>query len=203
MPTPSVLSLHAAPSTLSAAPASTGGAHAYGVSGAGHGVTRRHEIPTHLAVEDRVLLGLTLRQVMFLMAGCAAAYGLWGQWPHLPLAPRCALAAVCLALAAAVALCRPGGRALEEWGVATVRYAMLPKRAVWRPCPPLDPPPSRATRWRSPRAPARVNRDGEAEADDGWFELDSPRATGARVPAQPLGATARALSGTTPAEEWA
>ena len=34
----------------------------------------RHEIPTHLNVEDRALFGLSVRQLALLLAGCAAAY---------------------------------------------------------------------------------------------------------------------------------
>ena len=93
---------------------------------------RRHEIPTHLNVEDRVVLGLTLRQVMILMFGCAAAYGLWSQWPLLPAELRIVLAVGCLVAAALLALARPHGRPLEEWGFAALRYAAVPKATVWR-----------------------------------------------------------------------
>lgn len=199
----SVTSSSPSPSALSPAPASTGGTRTYVLPSAGRGVARRHEIPTHLDVEDRVLLGLTLRQVMFLMVGCAAAYGLWVQWPQLPLAPRCALAVGCLALAAVVALTRPGGRALEEWGVATVRYATVPKAAVWRPCPPLSSPSSRATRWLSAHTSARLGRDGGEGAGDTWLELDPLRATGGRVCAAPDVAAIPATPGITSAEDWA
>ena len=50
---------------------------------------QRHEIPTHLDVEDRAFYGLTARQVMWLTVGCAGGYGLWAQWPDLP-AGHCA-----------------------------------------------------------------------------------------------------------------
>jgi hypothetical protein len=99
-----------------------------------HGGTRlaRHEIPTHLTVEDRVALGLSLRQVLYLLVGLAGAYGAWNQWDALPDGARAALAATCLLVAAAVALCRPGHRGLDEWVIALLRYTTVPKRAVWR-----------------------------------------------------------------------
>ncbi|WP_040668814.1 PrgI family mobile element protein [Nitrolancea hollandica] len=94
---------------------------------------RRHEIPTHLNVEDTVFLGLRVRQVLFLVSGCAAGYQLWAQWPELPLALRLALALTCLVVAFAIALVRPQGRGLEEWAIVTLRYALVPNRTVWRP----------------------------------------------------------------------
>jgi hypothetical protein len=93
----------------------------------------RHEIPTHLRVEDRAFYGLTARQLMWLTVGCAGGYGLWTQWPALPLVSRLALAAACLALATVLAFVRPHGRSLEDWAVVALRYAAIPRRSVWRP----------------------------------------------------------------------
>jgi hypothetical protein len=96
----------------------------------------RHEIPTHLNVEDKVLYGLSVRQVMYLTIGCAAGYALWNQWPELALVARLGLAAACVAVAAAVALVRPYGRGLEEWAFVALHYLAVPKLSVWRPRPP-------------------------------------------------------------------
>ena len=38
-----------------------------------------HEVPTHLNVEDKLLLGLTARQFLYLLVGSSASYALWGQ----------------------------------------------------------------------------------------------------------------------------
>lgn len=94
---------------------------------------QRHEIPTHLNVEDKAFYGLSARQFTCLTVGLATSYGLWIQWPVLPVAARLALAAACFALAAALALVRPHGRGLEEWAFVALRYAALPKACVWRP----------------------------------------------------------------------
>ena len=92
----------------------------------------RHEIPTHLNVEDKAFYGLTARQVMLLIAGASSGYGLWNQWPDLPMPLRIGLAVSCLVLAAAIAFVRPYGRGLEEWAFVALHYITLPKASVWR-----------------------------------------------------------------------
>jgi len=93
----------------------------------------RHEIPTHLNVEDKAFYGLSARQVMYLTVGSALSYGLWNQAPDLPFAGRIALAVICLAVATALALVRPASRSLEEWAFIAVHYVAVPKASVWRP----------------------------------------------------------------------
>jgi len=94
---------------------------------------KRHEIPTHLSVEDKAFYGLSARQFMYLTVGLATSYGLWNQLLYLPVAARLALAVACFALAAALALVRPHGRGLEEWAFVALHYAAAPKASVWRP----------------------------------------------------------------------
>ena len=98
-----------------------------------------HEIPTHLQVEDKPLLGLSARQLAYLLAGASAAYALWQQGAGLPPGPRAALAAACLLVAATVALLRPLGRGLDEWAVVVLRAAAVPRRSRWRPREPAPP----------------------------------------------------------------
>ncbi len=99
---------------------------------------QRHEIPTHLNVEDRAFYGLSARQFMHLMAGLAGAYTLWNQWPDWPTEIRIALAALAVLLAAILALVRPHGRGFEEWAFIAVHYAAVPKASVWLPVAPQD-----------------------------------------------------------------
>ena len=94
---------------------------------------RRHEIPTHLNVEDKAFFGLTVRQVMHLTIGFAGAYAAWSQWPDLPAAIRLGLAGAGLLQSILLALVRPGGRGLEEWIFVALHYVALPKGSVWRP----------------------------------------------------------------------
>lgn len=93
----------------------------------------RHEIPTHLNVEDKAFYGLTARQVMVLIAGASSGYGLWNQWPALPMALGIGLVVSCVVLAAAIAFVRPHDRGLEEWAFVALHYVTLPKTSVWRP----------------------------------------------------------------------
>ncbi len=114
-------------------------------------MTRRHEIPTHLNIEDRALYGLTIRQVMYLTVGAAGGYELWNQWPALPLLVRALLIAPPLVLALIFALVRPHGRSLDDWLFVALHYVAVPKVSVWRPCEP---------------EPEHGRRDGA-----GWEEL--------------------------------
>jgi hypothetical protein len=102
----------------------------------------RHEIPTHLEVEDKILGTLTVRQMLFLTVGVSVGYALWGalahvpavghaSW-HVPLMLRAAIALLPVVASLLLALAHPGGRPLEEWLLTRLRYATLPKVSVWR-----------------------------------------------------------------------
>ncbi len=92
----------------------------------------RHEIPTHLNVEDRIFGGLTMRQLMTAAIGLALAYGAASE-PPLPAPVRLVSAAVVLIALALVVLVRPGGRPFEDWAFVLLRYWAAPRVAVWRP----------------------------------------------------------------------
>ena len=59
-------------------------------------MSKHHEVPTHLNVEDKVLYGLTVRQFLYLLVGSSATYTLWQQSDALPLPMRALLAATCV-----------------------------------------------------------------------------------------------------------
>src|SRR5262249_57318218 len=124
--------------------------HAFGVliaplPGAPVPRPQQHEIPTHLNVEDKVLFGLTVRQVLYLMVGCSIGYGLWGQTAHLADVTRLALPVVIALVAITFALVRPAGRPLEEWLVAAVCFMASPLVSTLQtrslPSPARDPAP--------------------------------------------------------------
>ena len=98
-----------------------------------------HQVPTHLGVEDTLLLGLTGKQVTRLAAGGSFAYAVWDGNAGASLALRAGLTAACLLLTLAFALLRPSRRPLEEWAFVVARYVGLPKRTVWRSTPPPRP----------------------------------------------------------------
>jgi hypothetical protein len=105
-------------------------------------MTRHHEVPTHLSVEDRVLFGLTARQFLYVLVGSSASYALWDQTLWLGDALRVASVAASLAVTLAFALVRPADRALEEWLAAALVYWATPRRATWQPAEPS------AAEWR-------------------------------------------------------
>jgi hypothetical protein len=97
----------------------------------------RHEIPTHLNVEDKAFAGLTMRQLMTAAIGLALAYGTASE-PPWPMALRLVAAGLVLAAVALLALWRPAGRPLEDWGFVLLRFWALPRVAVWRPREPAS-----------------------------------------------------------------
>jgi hypothetical protein len=70
---------------------------------------RVYELPTHLQVEDTLILGLTARELVRLMLGASLAYGLWDQAVWLPDEARLSMAIVLAILGVLVALVQPAG----------------------------------------------------------------------------------------------
>jgi hypothetical protein len=100
-----------------------------------------HEIPTHLQVEDRLLAGLTVRQLFPMAVAAALCYWMW-RHAGLAMLPRSLLCAATVAL-----------------GVACVRsgQAERPCGSGWgaspRMCSPLAPPCGCATQSQAPHSP--------------------------------------------------
>jgi hypothetical protein len=92
-----------------------------------------HEVPTHLDVEDKVMLGLTVRQFLQLLVGSSASYTLWQQTAALGDAFRVALVTMSVGMTLALALLHPAGRTLDEWTVAALLFMGSPRRAAWQP----------------------------------------------------------------------
>lgn len=94
----------------------------------------RHEIPTHLEVEDRLLWSLTARQTLLLLIGALIGYSFWLNmgWLIPWWALRLAGALVIFVLSAALAFIRPRGRNLESWVFAILHYVAIPKLYIWQ-----------------------------------------------------------------------
>ncbi len=92
----------------------------------------RHEIPTHLNVEDKAFAGLTMRQLMTAAVGLGMAYGVASELP-VPMPVRLAAAGVVMIVVAVMAVWRPAGRPMEDWAFILLRYWAVPRVAVWRP----------------------------------------------------------------------
>ena len=88
-----------------------------------------HEIPTHLDTADRLMFGLTLRQVMIVAIGATicvwivtAVDGITGLLLTLPVA----------IVVIVVTFIRPHRRGLEEWALIFVRFRVTPRVATWQ-----------------------------------------------------------------------
>jgi hypothetical protein len=91
----------------------------------------RHEIPTHLEVQDRFIGNLTTRQLLYLGLGAALGYGAWLHFQHIAWF-GVSVAGLIVLVALTVACVRPQGRDMEDWLLVMMRYVSLPKRCVWR-----------------------------------------------------------------------
>ena len=125
-------------------------------------MTRQHEVPTHLNVEDKVVFGLTVRQFLYMLVGTSTSYTLWQQAVMLNEPLRIAVVALSILNTLAFALVRPAGRPLEEWMVAALVFVVTPRQATWQVREP-DP-----LHWRPTRA-----RWEELVPDLSWAEDES------------------------------
>jgi hypothetical protein len=97
-----------------------------------------HKVPTHMSMPDKVVFGLTARQLLILLIGCSASYDLWLQlhtlnpYTALGLIMRVGIAVMPAAVATALALISVAGRPLEAWSLVLFRYWQRPKTYVWR-----------------------------------------------------------------------
>ena len=94
-------------------------------------MARRHEIPTHLDVEDKLFAGLTPRQLLLLCLGVGLGYSLWQRWHQALALPLALLLALLPALVSVVfATVRPDDRPLEHWLLTLARYAALARVCI-------------------------------------------------------------------------
>ncbi len=92
-----------------------------------------HEVPTHVQVEDRVLLWFTFPQIVAMTAVCALAYGLYHYAPVGPSGVRMAAAALFALGGLAVVAGRIGGRRLPLVAADLLRYAFGARRYAGPP----------------------------------------------------------------------
>ncbi len=97
-----------------------------------------HKVPTHMNIPDKVVFGLTARQLLILFIGCSAGYDLWlqlhllGHYAVVGTIVRAGIALLPTAVALALALLSVAGRPLEVWVLVLFRYRQHPRTYVWR-----------------------------------------------------------------------
>ncbi len=124
-----------------------------------------HKVPTHMSIPDKVVFGLTARQLLILLIGCSASYDLWLQlhalnpYTALGLMVRVGIAVMPAAAATALALISVAGRPLEAWSLVLFRYWQRPQTYVWR-----------SVRTRQPGGRARTGSRTTTSRDDDEHE---------------------------------
>jgi PrgI family protein len=97
-----------------------------------------HKVPTHMQIPDKVVFGLTTRQLLILLIGCSSGYDLWLQLHALGVSTvvglilRVGIAVLPVVAALALALLSVAGRTLEVWFLVLLRYWRVPQTYVWR-----------------------------------------------------------------------
>jgi hypothetical protein len=97
-----------------------------------------HQVPTHMNMPDKLVFGLTAKQLLITLVGGSAGYDIWIHlhillaYGLLGLLARLALSLIPAAMALSFALVTVAGRPLETWALVWLRYLSQPKTYVWR-----------------------------------------------------------------------
>jgi hypothetical protein len=92
----------------------------------------RHELPTHLGTVNKPFLGLSLQQFFALIGAVAGGVILAGHLPPtVPVPARLALGVLFAGVLVVLALLRPAGKTLPEWGRIAHVYAGQARVTVW------------------------------------------------------------------------
>jgi len=97
-----------------------------------------HKVSTHMSLPDKVVFGLTARQLLLLLIGCSLGYNLWlhlGVFVAFALPGqvlRIGMALVPEGIAVALAFIAVADRPLEVWLLVLVRYWQRPQVYLWR-----------------------------------------------------------------------
>ena len=79
---------------------------------------RVYELPTHLQVDDTLLLGLTARQLVRITVAASVAYELWDLSAAVPAGVRIGATGLVALSGLLLALLQPGARPLDQWVLA-------------------------------------------------------------------------------------
>ena len=97
-----------------------------------------HKVPTHMSLPDKVVFGLTARQLLLLLIGCSLGYNLWLHlsmlvaFALLGQVLRSGIALVPTGIVVALAFIAVADRPLEVWLLVLVRYWQRPQVYLWR-----------------------------------------------------------------------
>jgi hypothetical protein len=145
--------------------------HTPGDAGNGADGAPRASIPADIDAQDKIVWGLTFRQLAILAAAAAAVYGLWrAAGRALPPAALLAAGLPLLAAAAAVALGRRDGRPLDAWLASALAMRRVPRAQA--PGGPGDPAAAGLARTADrPPVPAPLRLPADAISPTGLLRL--------------------------------
>ena len=98
---------------------------------------RVHKVPTHMSMPDKIVFGLTAKQLLFALIGCSAGYNIWLHLHSLQLYGligmiiRLVFALLPAGVSLVFALVNVAGRPLDVWAFVWLRYIQQPKIYVW------------------------------------------------------------------------
>jgi hypothetical protein len=91
-----------------------------------------------MGIPDRIVFGLTPKQLLTTLIGCSIGYDIWLHLSFLltygiaGLIARLICSLVPASIALSAALISVAGRPLEVWALVALRYLLQPKAYVWR-----------------------------------------------------------------------
>jgi len=97
-----------------------------------------HKVPTHMSLPDKVVFGLTARQLLLLLIGCSLGYNLWlhlsvvAAFILLGQVLRIGITLLPVVVAVVLAFIAVADRPLEVWLLVLVRYWQRPQLYLWR-----------------------------------------------------------------------
>jgi PrgI family protein len=97
-----------------------------------------HKVPIRMGTPDKIVLGLTAKQLLIVLIGCSIGYNIWIHlytlmaYGIVGMIARFVFALVPAGMIVSLALIKVAGRSLDVWVLVALRYLSLPRIYVWR-----------------------------------------------------------------------
>lgn len=101
-------------------------------------MTQAHKVPTHMGMPDKIIFGLTAKQLLIVLIGCSIGYNIWTSlyalmaYGLVGMIARLLLALIPAGMVLSLGLITIAGRPLDVWVLVSLRYLFQPRIYVWR-----------------------------------------------------------------------